>query len=102
MRLIVESGVDRHHENLLTSNKVTVIILDEYIDASCHDLVLIVHEAGRECLQIHTVNVTHAAYMPLHYVLLFLYSDPGWHYGLQLQDCNRTCQWTRLEQRVFY
>ena len=28
--------------------------------------------------------------MPLYYVLLFPYGDPGWHYGLQLRDRNGT------------
>jgi hypothetical protein len=82
MRLIMESGANRCHENLLTSNEVIAIIPDEYTDASRRDLVLTVREAGRDRPQIHIVNVTHATYMPLHYVLLFLYSDPGWHYGL--------------------
>jgi hypothetical protein len=40
--------------------------------------------------------------MPLHYVLLFPYGDPGWHYGLQLENANETRIRTRLEQRVFY
>jgi hypothetical protein len=84
MRLIVKLGANHHHENLLTSNEVMVIILDKYIDMSCYNLVLIVHEVGHERPQIHTINVTHAAYMPLHYILLFLYNDPSWHYSLQL------------------
>jgi hypothetical protein len=82
MRLIIESGADRRRENLPISNEVTAIIPDEYTDASRRDLVLTVREAGRERPQIRIVNVIHAAYMPLHYVLLFPYSDPGWHYGL--------------------
>jgi hypothetical protein len=97
MRLIIESGADRRRENLLTSNEVIALIPDEYTDASRRDLVLTVREAGRERPQMRTVNITHAAYMPLHYVLLFPYGDPGWHYGLQLQDRNGTRQRTRLE-----
>ena len=76
LRLVIESGADRRRENLPTSNEVTAIIPDEYTDASRRDLILTVREAGRERPQIHIVNVTHAAYMPLHYVLLFLYGDP--------------------------
>jgi ribosomal 50S subunit-associated protein YjgA (DUF615 family) len=77
MRLIIELSANCRYKNLLTSNKVIAIILDEYIDASRRDLVLIVREASRERLQIRTVNVIHAIYMPLHYVLLFLYGDPS-------------------------
>jgi ribosomal 50S subunit-associated protein YjgA (DUF615 family) len=77
MRLIIESSANRRRENLLTSNEVIAIILDKYTDASRRDLVLIIREASRERPQIRTVNVTHATYMPLHYILLFLYSDPS-------------------------
>jgi hypothetical protein len=77
MRLIIELSANRRYENLLTSNKVTAIILNEYIDASCRDLVLIVREASRERPQIRIVNVIHATYMPLHYILLFPYGDPS-------------------------
>jgi hypothetical protein len=77
MRLIIELSANRRYKNLLTSNEVIAIILDEYTDASRRDLVLTVREAGRERPQIRTVNVIYATYMPLHYVLLFLYGDLG-------------------------
>jgi hypothetical protein len=76
MRLILESGANRHRENLLTS-KVIALILNKYINASRRDLVLIVREASYKRPQMRIVNVTHVAYMPLYYILLFLYSDPG-------------------------
>jgi hypothetical protein len=91
MRLVVEAGVDRRRENLLTGDKVTAIIPDEYTAASRRDLVLTVREGGQDRPQLYTVDVTHVAYMPLHYVLLFPYGDPGWHYGLQLRNLNGTC-----------
>jgi hypothetical protein len=50
MRLIIKSSVDRYYKNLLTSNKVIALILDEYMDMSRYDLVLIVHEASHERL----------------------------------------------------
>jgi hypothetical protein len=77
MRLILESGANRRRENLLTSNEVIAFILDEYINASCRDLVLIVYKASRERPQMRIINVIHVAYMLLYYVLLFLYSNPG-------------------------
>jgi hypothetical protein len=82
MRLVVKAGADRRRENLLTGDKVTVIIPDEYTAASRRDLVLTVRERGQDRPQLYTVDVTYAAYMPLYYVLLFLYSDTGWHYSL--------------------
>ncbi len=77
MRLVIESGTDYYYKNLLTSNKVTMIILDEYINASSCDLVLIVREAGYKRSQIYIINVIYATYMPLYYVLLFPHGDPG-------------------------
>jgi hypothetical protein len=54
-----------------------MIIPDKYTAASCRDLVLTVRKEGQDRLQLYMVDVTHAAYMPLHYVLLFLYDDLG-------------------------
>jgi hypothetical protein len=42
--------MDRYYENLSTSNEVTVLIPDEYIDTSRYDLVLIVCKAGYKYL----------------------------------------------------
>ena len=102
MRLVIEAGADRRRENLPTGEEVTAIIPDEFTAASRRDLILAVREEGHDRPQIRKVDVTHAAYMPLHYVLLFPYGDPGWHYGLQLNDPNGTRQRTRLAKRVFY
>jgi hypothetical protein len=77
MHLIIELGVNHRHENLLTSNEIIALILDEYIDTSRHDLVLTVHKVGHECPQIYIVNITYMVYMLLHYVLLFLHGDLG-------------------------
>jgi hypothetical protein len=75
MRLIIESGANYRRKNLLTSNKVIALILDKYINVSCCDLVFIVYKRGRERLQIRIINVIYVAYMPLYYILLFLYSN---------------------------
>ena len=40
MRLILEAGTDCRRENLLMSNKVAVIIPDEYGDACFRNIVL--------------------------------------------------------------
>jgi hypothetical protein len=77
IRLVVKTGTDRCYKNLLTGNKVTAIILDKYTAVSRRDLVLTVRERGQDRLQLYTVDVTYAVYMPLYNVLLFLYNDPG-------------------------
>jgi hypothetical protein len=82
--LILESGADCCYKNLPISNEVTVLIPDEYTDASRCDLVLTVRKAGHKRPQIYTVNIIYIVYIPIYYILLFLYSDPDWYYELQL------------------
>jgi hypothetical protein len=101
LRLVVQSGADRRRENLLTATELAGIIPDEFEDASRRDLILAVREPGYG-RPFHHVPAIHAAYAPLHYVLLFLRGEHGWRYGLQLRDRHGTRQRTRLEQRVFY
>ena len=86
MRLILQAGRDRRRENLLTSDEVAVIIPDEHGDAGFRDIVLAERPGPGEPTQYHRISSNHAAYMPLHYVLLFPYGDRGWNWGLQLRD----------------
>ena len=79
MRLILEAGADRRRENLPTSNEVAVIIPDEYGDASFRDIVLAERRAPTDQPRYSRINPTHAAYMPLHYMLLFPRGNTGWH-----------------------
>ena len=102
MRLVVEQGADRRRENLPTSDEVAVIIPDEFAGGSRRDIVLAVRDPARNGPHLTRVHVTHAAYMPLHYVLLFPYGDYGWHYGLELREGQRLRERTRLEQRPYY
>ena len=64
------------------SNKVAVIILDKYGNASFHNIMLAERYAPNKQPQYCRINLTHAAYMPLHYVLLFPRGNTGWHWGL--------------------
>ena len=82
MQLILEAGADCRRENLLTSDEVAVIIPDEYGNASFRDIVLAERYAPNKQPRYCRINLTHAAYMPLHYVLLFPRGDTGWHWGL--------------------
>jgi hypothetical protein len=50
MRLIIKLSANCYYKNLLTSNEVIAIILDEYTDASRRDLILIVYKASRKRL----------------------------------------------------
>ena len=102
MRLIVETGADRRRENLPTGNEVAAIIPNEYTEASRRDILLAVRDPVYGQSHLEKVPVTNAAYMPLHYVLLFPRGDLGWHYGMTLRNAAGVREQTRLEQRTFY
>ena len=78
----METGADKRRENLPTSNKVAIIIPDEYDIVGSRDIIL------ADCYGhgFSTINPNHAAYMALHYVLLFPYGEHDWHWALQLQN----------------
>lgn len=102
MRLIMETGADRRRENLPTSNEVAGILSDEFDGASSRDIVLAVRNPRGRDHPLNRINPTHAAYMPLHYVLLFPCGDYGWHYDLRLREGHGERVRPRLEQRQFY
>ena len=102
IRLIVESKADRRRENLPTTSELAGILPDEFANGSRRDILLAVREPIRHGPRLHRVDVTHAAYMPLHYVLLFPYGELGWHYEIRLRDARHARQQTRLSQRAFY
>jgi hypothetical protein len=102
MRLVLQTGADRRRENLPLAAEVAGVLPDEFADESRRDVLLAVREPGRNGPQLHRVSVTHAAYMPLHYVLLFPYGEYGWHYQMDLRDQHHARRRTRLEQRPFY
>lgn len=102
MRLILQSGADRRRENLPTATELAGILPDEFADESRRDILLAVRESTCNGPQLHQISVTHAAYMPLHYVLLFPYGEYGWHYEIPLRDLRHKRLRVRLEQRPFY
>jgi hypothetical protein len=75
MRLTIESGADCRQKNLLTSNEVAAILINKFNKASCYDIVLAVRNPQGRQPALARINLTHAAYIPLHYVLLFLNSE---------------------------
>ena len=72
MRLILKASANQRYKNLLISNKVAIIILDKYGNTSFCDIMLIERYAPNKRLRYYYINLTYAAYMPLHYMLLFL------------------------------
>ena len=79
MRLILGASTNYYYKNLLISNEVAIIILDEYNNTSFCDIMLIEHYTPNKQPRYYYINLTHAVYMPLYYILLFPYSNTGWH-----------------------
>ena len=102
MRLVLEEGADRRRENLPTSDEVAVLIPDEYGDPSYRDIVLADRGGPADQPRCHRINATHAAYMPLHYVLLFPHGDRGWHYQLRLRGARQRDRLTLRQYFRFY
>ena len=71
MRLILEASANYRRENLLISNEVAVIILDEYGNAYFRNIMLIECCTPNKQPQYYRINLTHTVYIPLYYVLLF-------------------------------
>lgn len=69
MHLVIEPRADRRCKNLPTGNELAVIIPNEFGEQSRQDIVLAVCKHACNCLQLERIDVTHATYMPLHYVI---------------------------------
>ena len=76
LELILEAGVDRRRHNLPTSNEIAMIVQDEYEDAGPSNIILAQRGLNGD-RRLTIINSNNAAYMPLHYVLLFPHGDLG-------------------------
>lgn len=99
---VEESGADPRRENLPVANEVAVIISDESEDSNSRDIVLAYRDSHGPGTALQYIHPDHAAYMPLHYVLLFPYGDTGFHWALKLHNLPPNRHRERLSQRAFY
>ena len=104
LQLVVERGADMRRENLPTVDKVSVILPEEYRSAGFRDIVLAkrINRDDDDANPFMLINSNHASYLPLHYVLLVPYSEPGWHWGRTLNNCEGNVENKNLSQRTFY
>jgi len=107
MRMELIVGGDSRTQNLPTANEIAAIIPNEYSERSVRDIIITYrHNTNAESNEYsyHRIHETHAAYMPLHYVMLFPKGDYGWNWGLTLNitDSNATNEDRRLPQRAYY
>ena len=79
MGFILKTSTNYHRENPPISNKVAIIILNKYSNASFCDIVLAEHYMPNKPLQYCRISSAHAVYILLYYVLLFFYSNTGWY-----------------------
>jgi hypothetical protein len=73
------------------ASEVAAIIPDispDWHQRTFRDMILQLCNANPGTLGLERVDPSHAAYLPLHYVLLFPYGDQGWHWNLILQHQN--------------
>jgi len=92
MRLIQEVGADRRRENLPTASEVAAIIPDigpAWHKRTFRDMQLTLRSPAAGQLGLRRIDPSHAAYLPLQYVLLFPHGDTRWHWNLRLQDHRR-------------
>ena len=79
IQLIIKAGANRRCKNLPIATKVAVVIPNKYKSAGFCDIVFANYSQPGEPLRYYCINLNHAAYIPLYYVLLFPYGDPSWH-----------------------
>jgi len=102
LRLIVDTGADMRRGNLSTANEVAMILPEEYGRGGFRDIVLaervngVVPDNG-----LTIINSNHASYLPLQYVLLFPYGEPGRHWARTLGNQGGNRQNLRMSQRTF-
>ena len=103
MTLIVERGADKRRENLRTADDVAILCPDELDTPGARDLILAVRDPegdGRHYL--NKVHPTHGLYMPLHYVMLLPHGDPGFHWGLRINNAQGQRADDRMQQLSWY
>ena len=107
VRLCVVPGNDPRRYNLPTADEVGVILPGENVfQGDRRDIVMHLRpqhysnpENHRTHLQLHRISEGHAAYTPLHYVLLFPFGEPGWYY--EFRGPNSSARITLLQYTAY-
>jgi hypothetical protein len=92
LKLCVVPGNDPRRYNIPTADEVGVILPgDEDFQGDYRDIIIHLRPQyyhnprdGQQHLQLQRINEGHAAYTPLHYVLLFPYGESGWYHGFSV------------------
>ena len=82
MRIYGDRLQDPHCYNIPTASKVATIMIGDSCDValSNRDILLHLHHGG-----FQRISEVHPSYDLLHYILLFLKGDDGWHVDISLK-----------------
>ena len=94
LTVAIETGADRRCKNVLTSNEVSLIILDATAAKTTYFIIL----AACNSRALYYINAVYLSYMLLHYVLMFPHRDCGQNSKMLLYNKDRTCVRDRLTQ----
>ena len=94
LTIAIETGADRRRKNVLTSNEVSLIILD----AAAAKTTCLIILAACNFRALYYINAIYPSYMLLHYVLMFPHRDCGQNSKMLLYNKDRTCVKDRLTQ----
>ena len=98
LTVTIETSADRRCKNVLTSNKVSLILLDAAAAKTSCLIIL----AAYNSKALYCINAIHLFYMLLHYVLMFLHRDRSQNPRMLLYNNNETCIRNKLTQQVYY
>jgi hypothetical protein len=87
LRIILQEKFDPRMHNLPARTEVAAFIPNaprDFGHRTYRDMGLTLRAPDTHCNALRRVDPSHAAYLPLHYVLLFPHGDTGWSWGLRL------------------
>ena len=77
LKMVSDTSTDSRRYNLPTTNEVAAIIPESSLQSSSRDIILQLKSGP-----LHRVFETDKLYLPLQYVLLFPYGEPGWYINM--------------------
>ncbi len=80
LRLIASRTKDVHRYNVLMANEVIALMVGDGSEVVHKCDIVIAQQVG----PFQHISELHVGYMALHYLLLFLYGEDGWHLNIPL------------------
>jgi hypothetical protein len=80
LHLITSRTKDAHQYNVPTANEVIALMVRDGSEAINRRDIVVAEQVG----MFQRISELHVRYMALHYPLLFLYSEDGWHSNIPL------------------